>query len=152
MNRATFLDRRGMHPLAARWAWLDDYRLCFNVPVGPGERGVANVEWAPGARTCGVAYLLTVDEAHRLDRTEAVHAGLYRRMPVEVLVERECRLATFTYQSSMTAVGRKPSPRYMRLLVEGARHHELPAEYVAFLESFELARDERTAAEQEKIP
>jgi hypothetical protein len=34
----------------------------------------------------------------------------------------------------------------MRLLLEGARHHGLPPEYVTFLTSFELARDERTPA------
>jgi len=39
--------------------------------------------------------------------------------------------------------GRKPSARYLRLLVEGAREHGLPREYVTFLESHELARDER---------
>jgi cation transport regulator ChaC len=146
MNRAIFEDRRGMRPLETRWGWLEGYRLRFNIPVGPGERGVANVEPERGARTCGVLYLLTAEEADRLDRTEGVHVGLYHRIAVDVLVEGESRLATFTYQSSMTAVGRKPSPRYRRLLLEGARHHGLPSGYVTFLESLELARDERTAA------
>jgi cation transport regulator ChaC len=146
MNRAIFEDRRGMRPLETRWGWLEDYRLRFNIPVGPGERGVANVEPERGARTCGVLYLLTTEEADRLDRTEGVHVGLYRRIPVDVLVEGEGRLATFTYQSLMTAEGRKPSPRYIRLLLEGARHHGLPPRYVKLLESLELARDERTAA------
>ena len=146
MNRAIFHDRRGMRPLEVRWGWLEGYRLRFNIPVGPGERGVANVEPAPGERTCGVAYRLTAEEADRLDRTEGVHVGLYRRIPAEVRVEGAGTLATFTYQSSRTIEGRKPSPRYMRLLLEGARHHGLPPEYVGFLERFELARDERVGA------
>jgi cation transport regulator ChaC len=146
MNRAIFGDRRGMRPLETRWGWLESYRLRFNIPVGPGERGVANVEPEPGARTCGVLYLLTAAECDRLDRTEGVHVGLYRRIPADVVIEGEDRITAFTYQSSMTAEGRKPSPRYMRLLLEGARHHGLPAEYVTFLTSFALARDERTAA------
>lgn len=146
MNRAIFCERRGMRPLKTCWGWLEGYRLRFNIPVGPGDRAVANVEPGPGARTCGVLYLLTVEESDRLDRTEGVHAGLYRRIPVEVVVEGQGQVATFTYQSSRTAEGRKPSPRYMRLLLEGARHHGLPPEYVKLLESFELARDERTTA------
>jgi len=55
------------------------------------------------------------------------------------------RLHAFTYCSSTTREGRKPSARYLGLLVEGARTHCLPAEYVRFLESHELAWDERLA-------
>ena len=65
MNRAIFLDRRGMHPLETRRAWLEGYRLCFNIPVGPGERGVANLEPDIAARTWGVLYLLTAEEFDR---------------------------------------------------------------------------------------
>ena len=43
----------------------------------------------------------------------------------------------------MSRVGRKPSARYLGLLIDGARAHALPAEYVAFLEGHELAWDER---------
>lgn len=70
MHRSIFFDRRHMHPLAVRWGWLEHYRLCFNLPVGPGERRVANLEPEEGARLCGVLYLLTPEECARLDRTE----------------------------------------------------------------------------------
>ncbi len=142
MCRAIFLDRRKMRPLQTRWGWLLDYEMCFNIPVGPGERGVANVEPRHGLRTCGVLYSLTPEDFDRLDRTEGVHVGLYRRMPIEVVVGEEC-VAASTYQSSLTQAGRKPSPRYMSLLLEGARHHALPPEYIRRLENIELARDER---------
>ena len=142
MCPAIFLERRKMSPLETQWGWLDDYRLTFDIPVGPGERGVANVTAEAGARTCGVLYLLTPADGDRLDRSEGVHAGLYRRLAVEV---GEQRVAAFTYQSSLTQPGRKPSPRYMGLLLEGARHHRLPGEYVRYLEHFELAHDEREA-------
>ena len=143
MTRATFCDRRGMRPLATRCGCLEGYRLAFNIPVGPGERGVANLESEPGARTWGVLYLVATAECDRLDRTEGVHMGVYRRVPVEVLVEGEGRVAAFTYQSAMTTVGRKPSLRYLTLLLDGAREHGLPAEYVAVLEGLEQAFDER---------
>src|SRR5439155_1422455 len=79
----------------------------------------------------------------RLDRSEGVPRGFYRRIPIEVVVGGEERVAAFTYQSSWTVAGRKPSARYLGLLVAGAREHGLPAECVRFLESHELARDER---------
>lgn len=143
MHRSIFSGRRHMRPLTTRWGWLENHRLCFNLPVGSGERGVANIEPEEGARTCGVLYLLTPEEFDRLDRTEGVHSGVYHRIPVEVIAEGEERVPAFTYQSSLTRPGRKPSARYLRLLVEGAHQHGLPVEYVHFLESFELARDER---------
>ena len=147
MSPAIFHERRQMRPLAVRWGWLEGYQLCFNIPVGPGERGVANVEPAAGARICGVVYLLPAAECDRLDRTEGVHVGLYQRIPVSVQVAGAC-LSAFTYQSRLTHDGRKPSARYMGLLLAGARHHGLPAEYIAHLESFELAWDERVAAQR----
>jgi cation transport regulator ChaC len=147
MARAIFVERRKMRPSEIQWGWLHHYQLCFNIPIGPGERGVANVERADGARTCGVLYALTPQDCDRLDRTEGVHVGLYQRIPVEVAVGDE-RVEAFTYQSSQTQAARKPSPRYLRLLLDGARHHGLPPEYIRYLESFELAWDERQAAQR----
>src|SRR5262245_33935948 len=123
MTRATFCGRRGMRPLAVRCGRLEDHRLVFNIPIGPGERGVANVVAELGARTWVVLYLLPVAECDRLDHTEGVHMGVYQRLPVEVLVEGDGPVAAFTYQSSMTTEGRKPSLRYMTLLLDGAREH-----------------------------
>jgi len=143
MNRAIFLDRRAMHPLATRRAWLDGYRLCFNIPIGPGERGVANLEPDVAARTWGVLYLLSTDEFDHLDRTELVHLGVYQRLAVEVAVDGEDRVPAFTYRSTKTVEGRKPSPRYRGLLLAGAREHALAAEYVEYLARLELAWDER---------
>ena len=142
MCRTIFLERRQMRPLDTRWGRLQDYQLCFNIPVGHGERGVANVEPRAGVHTCGVLYLLTPEDCERLDRTEGVHRGLYNRIPVAVAVGEQ-RATAFTYQSSLTQTGRKPSPRYIGLLLDGARHHGLPLEYIRYLESFDLAWDER---------
>jgi cation transport regulator ChaC len=143
MNRAIFCERRGMNPLAIRWGWLEGHRLCFDLPVGPGERGVANVVAETGARTCGVLFLLEPAQLDHLDRTEGVHRGYYRRVLVEVLAENGERIPAFTYRSTSGRSGRKPSARYLGLLVDGARQHGLPPDYVAALERFELAVDER---------
>lgn len=145
LNPTILCGRRGMRPLAEKTAHLDGYRLCFNLPVGGGERGVANVEPDPASRTWGVAYLITPEEFGRLDGTEGVPLGIYRRVPAEI---RTCcgeTLSAFTYRSWLTREGRKPSLRYMGLLIEGAIRHSLPSDYIRFLKSFELAVDERQA-------
>jgi cation transport regulator ChaC len=148
MHRSIFEERRGMRPLATRWGWLEGWRLCFDLPVGPGERGVANLVSEAGARTCGVLYLLVPDELDRLDRSEGVHVGVYERMAVEIVATDE-PVPAFTYRSRHSTPGRKPSARYLGLLVEGATQHGLPAEYVSLLESHEFAVDERLAAQAE---
>jgi cation transport regulator ChaC len=143
--RAIFIERRGMRPLAARCARLDGHRLCFDLPVGPGERGVANVELDAADHVWGVAYLLRAEDFERLDRTEGVHRGFYTREAVTVTTEDGASIAGFTYRSPFSTAGRKPSARYLGLLLDGARSHGLPAEYVARLEALELAVDERLA-------
>jgi cation transport regulator ChaC len=141
----TFIERRRMAPLEAHAAWLDDYELRFDLPIGPGERGVANVIAITGARTWGVAYRLTTEDAHRLDRTEGVNNGYYDRLSVTVRrPDGPFPLSAFTYESRHRVAGRKPSARYLGIIVDGARHHRLPDGWIRYLELLELAVDERT--------
>jgi len=145
MSPATFVGRRALHPLATRWGWLDGFRLCFDLPVGPGERACANLAREPGARVAGILYQVTADDAERLDRSEGVPQGIYQRVAVDVAVDGAERIAAFTYESALRQPGRRPSARYLGLLLDGARAHGLPAAYVAWLERFDLAFDERHA-------
>ncbi len=145
MDPRTFLGRRRMRPHEARVARLDAYELRFDLPIGHGERAVANVVPVPGREVWGVAYRIDVPEAARLDRTEGVHRGAYLRRPVALVPEGDgAPFDAFTYHSTRSVAGRKPSRRYLGLLLTGARHHGLPEEYVAWLRSFELAVDERS--------
>jgi len=145
MSPATFLERRGMRPPETRRAFVDGHRLSFDIPVGPGERGVANLIVDAAARTHGVAYLVTRDAAEHLDRTEGV-PHLYHRHAVELWLDDRAPRPGFTYRSPVAVGGRKPSARYLDLLLDGARHHDLPAEYLVYLERLELAFDERIGA------
>jgi cation transport regulator ChaC len=145
--RAIFVERRGMRPLDARRARLDGHRLVFDLPVGPGERGVANLAPDPAAATWGVCYLLEHAACDRLDRTEGVHRGYYRRREVTVHADAAGPLAAFAYQGAVSIPGRKPSAHYRDLLLAGAREHALPAEWIRHLEALALAVDERLAKE-----
>jgi hypothetical protein len=145
MARAIFLDARQMQPLAVHCASLDGYRLCFNIPIGPGERGVANLMSEPAARVHGIVYQLSATDFERLDASEGVSFGLYQRIPVMVRTSEHGLLDAWTYHSSVIADGRKPSSRYLQLLLDGARENGLPREYVEYLEALERAIDERLA-------
>jgi gamma-glutamylcyclotransferase len=148
MNRGIFESRRGMRPIQAHPALLENYLLRFNLAIGPGERGAANLESQVGARTWGVLYLITVEGSEHLDRTEGVPRGAYRRISVSATVNGSQQIAGFTYQSDRISLGRKPSPRYIGLLIEGAVQHGLPPGYVRYLQNFEVADDERMSEQR----
>jgi hypothetical protein len=143
LDAGTFLGRRRMRPLDTRVAVLEHFELRFDLPVGPGERGVANVAPREDDEVWGALYLLTHREAEHLDHTEGVQFGGYRRLDVEVREISGVRVGAFTYHSKRSIAGRKPSRRYLGLLLAGARQHGLPAEYIERLRSLPLAVDER---------
>jgi len=143
MQRATFESRRRMRPLRAVSGRLHGYRVTFDLPVGPGERGVANLAVDATATTYGALYLLTVEDFDRLDRTEGVDKSYYHRVGVAVIDRDEQPIEAWTYISPHGKPGRKPSARYLGLLLEGAAEHDLPDDYVRELRAWELAVDER---------
>jgi len=143
LDRGTFLGRRRMQPLVTTVGVLRDFELRFDLPVGAGERGVANVAPRPGDHVWGALYQLTLGDAGRLDRTEGVGKGVYRRLAVEVHARDGERVAAFTYRSEISRPERRPSRRYLSLLLAGARELELPAEWVERLRAWPLATDER---------
>ena len=145
LDPGTFLGRRRMQPLATRIGALHDFALSFDLPVGPGERGVANVAPCPGEHVWGALYQLTHAGAEQLDRSEGVDKGFYRRLEVAVITPDAARIVAFTYRSEFSRPERKPSRRYLGLLLAGAREHGLPADYVERLRAWPLAVDERDA-------
>jgi cation transport regulator ChaC len=151
LDPRTFLGRRRMRPQAARRARLDDFRLVFDLPVGRGERAVANLRHEPGELVCGVAWQISASDASRLDRSEGVHRGYYLRRQVGLWSDDADAFEGFTYVSRHGHAGRKPSARYLGLLLAGARHHALPEEWIRHLHSFELAVDERRDGQGELL-
>jgi gamma-glutamylcyclotransferase len=143
LARDTFVGRRRMQPLATTIGVLRDFELRFDLPVGPGERGVANVAPRPGDHVWGALYRLTHADAERLDRTEGVGHGVYRRLAVEVHGQGGVAVAAFTYRFEHSRPDRKPSRRYLGLLLGGARELALPADWVERLRAWPLAVDER---------
>ncbi len=148
MDPRTFVGRRGMRPSHALAGRLGDWVLTFDLPIGPGERGAANVRPHSGEQVWGVLYRITVAESARLDRSEGVHRGAYARETVWVAGRDGSTREAFTYRSWKGDPRRKPSRRYLGLLLAGARHHGLPESYAGWLRGLELAVDERESAQQ----
>jgi hypothetical protein len=90
-----------------------------------------------------VLYQITPTDAERLDRSEGVHRGYYHRLAVPVRTQATAEIAAFTYRSEVSRPERKPSRRYLGLLLAGAREHGLPVEWIDRLRAWPLALDER---------
>ena len=143
LNPGTFEGWRGMRPAEVRTGLLRDHELRFDLGAGPGERGVANLCATAGASLWGVLYRIRPGEFEHLDRTEGLPRGSYHRIPVRVLAEGSDPLEAATYLSEKRQPRRRPSRRYLGLLLRGARHHRLPREWIDYLEHLPLAVDER---------
>ena len=139
----TFCRRRRMQPRDVRRGCLRDFSLTFDLPVGPSNRGVANIALASGDEVWGVAYQISAADGRRLDRSEGVHRNYYQRVAVTIDVDGGGSVEAFTYSSPRGRRGRLPSARYLGLLVTGARYHQLPDPWLERLQAWPLAIDER---------
>lgn len=144
LDRKTFCGRRRIQPRDSRVCCLAGFALAFDLPVGPSNRAVANLNRVSNKLTWGVIYEISRAEGRRLDRSEGVHRGFYERLQVSVTLEDNREMTAFTYASKRGRLGRLPSARYLGLIVNGARYHALPSAWIEHLSAWPLAADERT--------
>jgi hypothetical protein len=143
MQPATFAGRRGIVAARALAARLAGWQLVFDkTPLLPMGQGMANVVATPGAEVLGVAYAITADDLAHVDLTEGVLIENYRRVAVQVApLGGRVPFEAWTLTSDRRTAGLLPSARYLALLVDGAVHHGLPAEYVAWLRACPAVAD-----------
>ena len=110
-------------------ARLEGWRL---VADKPGRDGTAklNLVREAGAHVWGGVWALRVQDLLVLDRFE----GGYERLAVSVCADAGAVAAT-TYVSRRGGARLGLDPDYKALVLEGAREHALPAEWLATLES-----------------
>jgi gamma-glutamylcyclotransferase (GGCT)/AIG2-like uncharacterized protein YtfP len=126
----TCADHRVLGP-----ARLDGYRLAFTRRSIKTGTGVANVVADPSAAVWGALYEISEDCAAQLDRKEG-HPWAYARTGVSVHLNGGTREAAFTYVVSEPEDDDiPPSEPYLESIIEGARDHSLPTDYVAWLAS-----------------
>lgn len=110
-------------------ARLDGFRLCLD-KCGRDGSGKANLREDTAEVVWGALYRFDVDEWPRLD---AFEPG-YERIEVPIVL-RGTALTGHTYRSHRLTQDPIPFAWYKRLLVEGARAHDLPGAWIQFLES-----------------
>lgn len=115
-------------------ALLPGYRLAFD--AWSNRRGglVADVLPAPDSEVWGVLWQVTDDHAEALDRYEGVARGQYRRENVLVESPNGESLEAFAYVICNPGEEGPTTDAYRALLLEGAREHGLPADWVKAIE------------------
>ena len=140
MHDSAFRERRGMRPVEWRPGRVRGYRLRFNLEGRPkGKAAPANICPDPSAEVWGVLYRITRRDLLRLDASEGVPGRRYRPIWVPAEDIQGNRLEAVTYVAEGQEIDGNPSLRYLTLLREGARSHDLPKHWVQYLENIKPA-------------
>ncbi len=140
MHDSAFRERRGMRPLEWRPGRVCGYRLRFNLEGRPkGRAAPANLGVDPQAEMWGVLYRITRRDLVHLDSTEGVPGPRYRQLWVDAEDIDGRPLQAVTYIADGNDADGNPSLRYITLLRDGARAHNLPEHWVRYLESVKHA-------------
>jgi cation transport regulator ChaC len=136
MHRSAFHERRGMRPSAVRAGCIRGYRLRFNLDGRPlGRSAPANICPDPAGEVWGVLYRLTRRELIWLDATEGVPGRNYRHVWLDAMDREGQTVPVVTYMAAGKPEDGRPSLRYITLLREGARAHDLPRAWIAKLDA-----------------
>jgi gamma-glutamylcyclotransferase (GGCT)/AIG2-like uncharacterized protein YtfP len=99
------------------------------------ETGYASVVRDNRATVHGLMWDLALSDTPALDRYEDVARGRYRKLVLPVLRENSAGAAHALVYVGCTEREGAPRPGYMESVAAAARALELPAPYVAFLDS-----------------
>ncbi|MBI4204822.1 MAG: gamma-glutamylcyclotransferase [Betaproteobacteria bacterium] len=122
---------------------IKGYRLRFNLEGRPkGKAAPANIAPDPNAEIWGVLYRITRKDLLWLDYTEGVPGPRYRHLWIEAEDAQGKALPAVTYIADGNPTDGNPSLRYLTMIREGARAHELPEHYLRFLDSVRPAESE----------
>jgi gamma-glutamylcyclotransferase (GGCT)/AIG2-like uncharacterized protein YtfP len=128
-------------------ALLAGYRLVFN-KKSVDASGKANIEHMEGSNVWGVLYEIPEDALAALDKGE----GGYHRVRLTVCLARGGSAEAWVYLTTKpnSDPALRPYSWYIHLIVEGAREHALPADYIELLERVESVADADLQRDKEK--
>jgi gamma-glutamylcyclotransferase (GGCT)/AIG2-like uncharacterized protein YtfP len=117
---------------------LPAYRIAFNKRPDLDVGAYANIIPDASEAVWGVAYLCDEDAVAELDGYEGVSGGHYRHEIVEVVTDtgEVLRALAYTAGDDRLCEERRPTSTYLQRILEGARYHQLPEDYIELLEAF----------------
>jgi len=126
-------------------AVLPGHRLRFHKRSSKDGSGKCDAQFTgnPGDRVYGTVYTLAAADKPHLDAIE----GPGYTVVEQVVIQAGRRLPVFFYRAHPESIGPRllPYDWYHALVLSGARHHGLPASYVAAIEAIKARPDPDTA-------
>lgn len=119
-------------------ARLPNKRMVCN-KKGKDGSGKANLVDSPKDVVWGVLYEIDSAELERLDKAE----GGYQRTTLQILTEQGNTIEAEVYISTKLTNDATPYNWYKDLILKGAREHQLPEDYLEYLEQFPSKDDPR---------
>jgi len=125
-------------------ATLPEHELRFTRRSDKQRTGTADVVPQAGSLVWGAVFHVEDQDSDRLDSAEGVNSGAYRREHVTVFLENDrsrplLRVRTYVVCQKKSE-HQAPAQWYLDHILKGARRWGLPADYVARLETIEVAR------------
>lgn len=124
-------------PLEVKVAVLKGFKLVFNYYSSTRRCGVANVVPSEGDEVWGLLLKISSEDYQKIKKKEGC-CQVYKEVEVEVVtVDDGCtvRAKTFVVAKELQLREHQPPSRYyLNLLIEAARKHLFPREYVEKLE------------------
>ncbi len=114
---------------------LRGYRLTFATYHTGSTGGGCQLEPEPSGEIFGVLYELNAGDAANLDAVSGVDKGYYTRVDIRIDTLDGRMVPATTYIIPAPGGRFRPSPNYVRPILNGARALNLPAAYVAKLEA-----------------
>jgi len=122
-------------------AKLKNHRLAFTRKSKNRGCGVSDVLPAEGQAVWGVVYQIPEAEMAGLDKKEGINSKSYVRRvgTVDRDGDESMPISVQIYFAAPQDNPPLPNQEYKDLIMNGARHWNLPAEYIAELENIEVA-------------
>jgi hypothetical protein len=135
MNQRVFTGSRGINPQFMAPARITGWELAMEHPGVPFVEPVfATIKEQEFTEVHGVLYKINDRDFERLNNSEG---AAYRLVWIDNI---QCEGSIFrgcTFVSPEPCAGKKPSRRYMQVLIQGAKESNLPKGYIEDLENIE---------------
>jgi len=120
-------------------ARLSDYQFGITRHSRLRDCGTANVFPAQGKEVWGIVYDVTASDLAILDSFE----DGYRReiLPLHAVEDGKAPLRALVYIADIEHNVPRPNAEYRRLMVEGAKHWQLPVFYQTLLEAIQVVEE-----------
>ena len=118
-------------------ALIPNWEVQFNYYSKNYMGGCTGIEPALNKLVRGAVYEIPPDEMEHLDTVEGVPNGTYYRHPLMVVSEAGEPMLAHVYRTTNPRGPFKPTKKYLKYMVDGAKALGLPQEYIAWFEEQE---------------